>query len=99
MIVRVRDGVKVRPEAFGALIFTNRTPILALNEDAYAVWKLIDGRRNVEQIAGELAGRFNDTARIRALVDEFVCSCIALGLVICVDDEQNSVARSSRKPS
>ena len=45
MVPKIREGVRARAEEFGALVFTNRTPILALNGDAFAVWKLIDGTR------------------------------------------------------
>ena len=43
-------GTMVRDENFGALLVSGDKPIMALNEDALAVWKLCDGSRSVGEI-------------------------------------------------
>ncbi|ASV76832.1 hypothetical protein THTE_4231 [Thermogutta terrifontis] len=82
MSLKVKQGVKVRPERFGALVFTNRTPILAFNHDAYEIWKQIDGRRDLEEIADNLACRFGLTKEeVYPKVKEFMDACINLDLL------------------
>ena len=81
MIPRVRSGVKLRKEDFGALIFTNRTPILALNCDALAIWEMFDGCRTVREISQTLGEGRGDQAAVCISVSSFVAACQELGLV------------------
>jgi len=67
--------VKIRREEFGSLIFTNRTPILALNQDARVIWDLVDGRRTVAEITqilatpyGERAQRVSPSGRVHSVM-------------------------------
>lgn len=94
MIVQIRKGVKARREAFGALIFTNRTPILAFNDDAFAVWDLIDGQRSVEDIIQTLLVNGSEDAQVRGRVDEFIASCTKLGLITLEVRDSDEQART-----
>ena len=80
-IPKIKSGVRLREEEFGALVFTNRTPILALNADAVAAWNLINGYRDVESIVQEIAGQHQDGKQASELVEEFIASCVELDLI------------------
>ncbi|GHV90205.1 hypothetical protein AGMMS50268_07080 [Spirochaetia bacterium] len=77
----VRPGVRVRQEQFGALVFTNRTPILSLNTDSYLIWSAIDGHRSIEDICKFLQNQNTDIDISLATVQEFIHVCDELSLV------------------
>lgn len=78
-VPRIKDSVKVRSETFGALIFTNRTPILALNQDSLSIWMRIDGNRSVGDIVALLRQSGVDVDA--SIVEEFFLSCEDLDLI------------------
>lgn len=90
MIPKIKKGVRIRQEEFGALIFTNRTPILSLNQDAFAVWELIDGTRTAENIIKILGKTYSETGKVQSLAKEFITSCVELGLVDFGDPESDT---------
>jgi len=72
MVPKVKEGVRLRREEFGGLLFTNRTPVLALNNDALAIWDLIDGNRTVLNIVDILARTGREPRALSALVQQFI---------------------------
>jgi len=62
-------------------VFTNRTPILAFNDDALEVWQLFDGKRTVEEITDRLCSYQLLRSEVVAKVKEFVSACRDLGLI------------------
>jgi hypothetical protein len=95
VIVRIKKGVKARREEFGALIFTNRTPILTLNKDAYAIWELIDGERSVDEIINALLTNGSEEVQVRGKVHEFISSCTKLRLIALDTPCSNELVSSS----
>jgi len=93
--VRIQKGVKARREEFGALIFTNRTPILTLNKDAYAIWQLIEGGRSVDEIIQALLANGAEEVQVRGKVHEFISSCTKLGLIALDAPCTNELVSSS----
>lgn len=82
MTPKIKKGVKIRHEEFGALIFTNRTPILTLNHDALMIWNLIDGKKSTDDIVDIIQdNQALDSARVAFSVNEFIKSCVELDLV------------------
>ncbi len=75
-IPAIMDRVKTREEDFGCLVFTNYTPILSFNSDAYSIWKLIDGKRSVADIISVLGVGNNSN-----MVIEFLSGCKDLNLI------------------
>ena len=80
-IPKVRDLVRVRKEAFGALVFTNRTPILALNEDSLLIWSKIDATRTVDDIVALLQKSEGTEAVNASVVEDFFKACEDLDLI------------------
>ncbi len=76
------DGIKTRNEAFGMLLVSKRTPILTLNDDSTAIWRKIDGTRNVSAIVTELKNEYNcPENELEDTVISFLDSCYKLGLI------------------
>lgn len=61
MIPQVSSMVKVRNEDFGLLLVSEKTPILALNDDSKLIWNCIDGESSVENIISKLNEEINGT--------------------------------------
>lgn len=80
-IPKIKSGVRVRKEEFGALVFTNRTPILTLNEDSFLIWNTIDGVRSIEQMVKHLLDNNPEKEITFEIVDEFIKACEDLDLI------------------
>ncbi len=77
----IKTAVKSRKEAFGGLIFTNRTPILSLNEDSYIIWEAIDGSRSIADICVYLSEKYTDKLIDENIVIDFCKACEDLDLL------------------
>ena len=78
----IKDGIKVREETFGMLLVSKRTPILALNSDSALIWGMIDGKRNISEIANTInSDRGCEDSDNIEIVKCFVKSCYELGLL------------------
>ena len=76
------DGIKTRDEQFGMLLISRRTPILTLNDDSTAIWKKIDGVKNVSSIVRELTTEYDCSEKVLvATVIAFLENCHKLGLI------------------
>ncbi len=76
------DGIKTRSEAFGMLIVSKRTPILTLNDDSTAIWRKLDGEKDVLTIVSELKNEYDCSEdELVATVVTFLDNCYKLGLV------------------
>lgn len=76
------DGIKTRGEAFGMLLVSKRTPILTLNNDSTAIWRKLNGARNVSAIISELKNEYDcPKSELEATVLSFLDSCYKLGLI------------------
>ena len=76
------DDIKTRNEAFGMLLVSKRTPILTLNDDSTAIWRKIDGVRDVSAIVTELKNEYDcPEDELEAAVISFLDSCFKLGLI------------------
>lgn len=76
------DGIKTRGEDFGMLLVSKRTPILTLNNDSTAIWRKIDGVRNVSAIVSALKKEYDcPDNELEATVLSFLDSCHKLGLI------------------
>lgn len=76
------DGIKTRDEEFGMLLVSKRTPILTLNNDSTAIWKKIDGVRDVSTIVSELKNEYDCSKNeLEVTVLSFLDSCHKLGLI------------------
>lgn len=81
VIPTIKQGVRTRKEDFGALVFTNRTPILSLNEDSYLIWSAIDEERTIGQITAYL--QENNPKRLIDIgtITDFYKACEDLDLI------------------
>lgn len=77
----VKDGVRVREEAFGALLFTNRTPILSLNKNSYAIWKEITGNKTVGEICSLIRKQLGTVEDPSKAICLFLSACEDLDLI------------------
>ena len=84
----IKKGVRARPESFGALVFTNRTPILALNGDAVKIWNLCDGKHSIADIVSAVKGGDNEDQAVSKMVQEFLDSFVELDLVELLPNKQ-----------
>ena len=76
------DGIKTRNESFGMLLVSKRTPILTLNDDSTAIWRKLDGARDVSSIITELKNEYDcPENELRDTVISFLDSCYKLGLI------------------
>ncbi len=80
-IPRIKDLVRVRKETFGALVFTNRTPILALNDDSLLIWSKMDGIKTVDDIVELLQASEGTDVIDASVVEDFFTSCEDLDLI------------------
>ena len=80
-VPRVKPHVRFRKEEFGGLIFTNRTPILAINNDSFLIWAAIDGKRTVYEIYTLLVQNSNDKQIDLDIVNDFLTACEELDLI------------------
>ena len=80
-IPKIKEFVRIRREAFGALVFTNRTPILALNNDSLLLWSKIDGNRTVNAIVALLQQSEGADSITASVVGDFLAACEELGLI------------------
>lgn len=89
MIPFIKNHVSSRPEDFGLLIFTDRTPVLALNRDSRLIWDLIDGRNSLDAIVDQL---LSDHPRemVREAVKEFLLACRELDMIDWKDDSAST---------
>ncbi len=76
-----KKGVKTRKEAFGGLVFTNRTPILSLNHDSILIWDAIDGVRSLAEICTFLQTMCPDRDIDIGIIEEFFKVCKKLDLI------------------
>ena len=81
IIPTIKQGVRTRKEDFGALVFTNRTPILSLNEDSYLIWSAIDGERTIVQITVYLQDNNPDRLIDIDTLTDFYKACEDLDLI------------------
>jgi hypothetical protein len=64
------------------LLISKRTPILTLNDDSTAIWRKLDGARDVLTIVSELKNEYDCLEdELEATVLAFVDSCHKLGLI------------------
>lgn len=76
------EGIKTRNEAFGMLLVSKRTPILTLNDDSTAIWRKLDGTRDVSAIITELKNEYDcPENELKGAVISFLDSCNKLGLI------------------
>jgi hypothetical protein len=80
-IPTIKQGVRARPEQFGALVFTNRTPILSLNKDSYLIWSTIDGVKTVELIIQTLKDQHPEIEIEEDTIRDFMRACENLDLI------------------
>ena len=77
----IKPNVRFRKEDFGGLIFTNRTPILSINNDSFLIWAAIDGKRTVHEIYTLLVQNSNDKQVDLDIVNNFLTACEELDLI------------------
>lgn len=76
------EGIKTRIESFGMLLVSKRTPILTLNNDSTAIWRKLDGKRDVSAIVSELKNEYNcPESELETTVLSFLDNCHKLGLI------------------
>lgn len=76
------DDIKTRGETFGMLLISKRTPILTLNDDSTAIWRKLDGARDVSSIVSELKNDYDcPENELEETVLSFLDSCHKLGLI------------------
>ena len=76
------EGIKAREEHFGMLLVSKRTPILTLNDDSTAIWRKIDGLKEVSTIVSELKNEYScPENELEASVLAFLDNCQKLGLI------------------
>lgn len=92
----IKTGVRSRPENFGALIFTNRTPILALNSDAVKIWNLCDGKHSIAEILSTINGGGNGDQATSEMVQEFLDSFVKLDLIELIPNKQEVMKLSQQ---
>lgn len=82
-IPKIRPAVRSRKEDFGGLIFTNRTPILSLNEDSYIIWEAIDGEKSISDICTFLSNKYPNRLIDESVISDFCKACQDLDLIDC----------------
>lgn len=76
------DGIKTRNENFGLIVISKHTPILTMNYDSTAIWKMIDGERNVSSIISSLQKEYDcPEDEIKQAVIDFLDNCYKIGLI------------------
>ena len=80
-IPKIKAGVRARKETFGGLIFTNRTPILSLNQDSFLIWEAIDGVHSPTDICSCLQAANPERDIDIRVIEEFVNVCEDLDLL------------------
>ncbi|MDR7100881.1 HPr-rel-A system PqqD family peptide chaperone [Croceicoccus sp. BE223] len=83
-IYRKCEGRYVETEVDGELVLMNTATgrFFALEDSALAIWRAIDGNRDLATIADELAERFGtDAATVASDSGEFLADLVAAGLV------------------
>lgn len=78
------EGRYVETEVDGELVLMNMATgrFFALEDSGLAIWRAIDGERDVAAIAAELAGQFGtDAATVVSDSDEFLANLVEAGLV------------------
>ena len=84
-VYRVAEGTRVREEDFGLLLVSKTTPALALNDDMKAVWELIDGKNNCEQIV--LGVKAQDPgSHVESKIAEIFDILVKIGLIQLVKE-------------
>ena len=79
---RLKPGVKLRDDPVRGTILLAPERFLSLDETAYAIVQRIDGRRNADAIAEELAQEFNaDPADILADIEDLLNQLSAQGYI------------------
>lgn len=74
-----------REEPFGAMVAAGDLPILTLNEDALAVWKLCDGNRTVQEIESVLLADY-EADELRPRILELVRYGLESGILSVCED-------------
>jgi Coenzyme PQQ synthesis protein D (PqqD) len=75
------SGAMCRQEQFGAMLVAGNLPILNLNEDAFKIWTLCDGRLTIGEIEATLQEEF-ETEELHERLLEFFRYCIDNKLLI-----------------
>lgn len=74
-------GAMCRQEQFGAMLVAGNLPILNLNDDAYKIWTLCDGRRTISEIEVILQEEF-EAEGLHERMLEFFRYCLDNNLLI-----------------
>lgn len=74
-------GAMIRKEAFGAMLAGGNMPILNLNQDAAAIWELVDGKRSVREIEAVLLDQY-ETDDVRQTLPEVIRFLTLSGIII-----------------
>jgi hypothetical protein len=84
-VYRVAEGTRVREEDFGLLLVSKTTPALALNDDMKAVWELIDGKNNCEQIVSAVKAQYPGS-HVESKIAEIFDILVKIGLIQLVKE-------------
>jgi PqqD family protein of HPr-rel-A system len=85
--LRPRAGVVMRPEEDEAFLFDpDRGTLKLLNPTGVDVWRLLDGQRDAQDLAREVAARYPeaDADAVAGDVAQFLEELVAAGLVEAV---------------
>lgn len=83
-IYRKCEGRYVETEVDGELVLMNTATgrFFALEDSALAIWRAIDGERDVAAIADDMAGKFGtDAATVAGDSGEFLAALVEAGLI------------------
>lgn len=84
-VYRVAEGTRVREEDFGLLLVSKTTPALALKDDMKAVWELIDGKNNCEQIVSAVKAQYPGS-HVESKIAEIFDILVKIGLIQLVKE-------------
>ncbi len=96
-IYRKCEGSYVETEVDGELVLMNTATgrFFALEDSALAIWRAIDGERDIAAIAADLADRFGtDAATVTSDSGEFLAELVEAGLVQAGAVEQQGAGRA-----
>ena len=84
-VYRVAEGTRVREEDFGLLLVSKTTPAVAMNDDMKAVWELIDGKNNCEQIVSAVKAQYPGS-HVESKIAEIFDILVKIGLIQLVKE-------------
>jgi hypothetical protein len=83
---RHAKGTMLRTESFGAILVGGDQPLMSLNEDALAIWKLCDGSKIVNNIKTILLQEYENEQMEDKLIS-FIEFCLSKEFLVHSDQE------------